>query len=518
MNFRTAAGYFLAFWSAASLGALSFIGMFIITASWPWALLSFFLASVIEGEIYKQSILQAIDSLTYGPILGIKTMIAKRQLKDDPKYLQAVNKLERKKFIEASIKDIDNDPVLAGEVTRKTVVLYISGLLAIGAGISSGLATLSAATTGLLTLGATAGAALASGAVIAILSSIGYTLMMYKSVADMVQNDTLHHWYEEIGKFFHKDSTENYLTYLARTSLATLGVLTVSALATFATIATAGTWWYAAKNGALLISGISEAAASIIRTITVIAMWIPNFIFNVAQALESVRQVANSSIDDALYKLDKHYLQPLENKNLAQWVNPFYWIGKTADILINGVVFIGHLISVGLTSDGLRGIPPLITTAAGTIIEFLTDWHFIFGSEDNHKHHHHHHHHQHSSIPQLFAAVVLSPITFLAKLWEWSFASPTNVSPVSSDSDSDDEHEHHHDHDHDHHHDHSHHGHSHSTTLVYKTMDVSHAHPALNAAAATDNSIATTRPIAIVPAAALSSNDVDYPQSIRQRR
>jgi hypothetical protein len=460
----------LAVFSAISLGALSFIGMYLITASWPWAVIAFFLASVIEGEIFKQVIFQAMNSLfVKGPIAELEKAIAQRELiNTNPEYsLLKENKdkagMKKKEdgFIRHALHSTKQRfSALRTEIRRKTRALYINGVFAVGSGISSGLATLYAANTGLLTLGVASSLALTSAATIATLSAIGYTFMMYKSVADMIQNDTLHKWLAITQTFFARQNIthtqkESPIAYIRRCFFPALGVSTIVALSTFATIATAGTWWIGAKKGALLIPGISERMANVLRTSSVAMMTPTALSFNTDNSLKSAIEVAHYNTENISKSLRKHYLSPLQNKNFWQSLNPFYWMDKTGQIVIQAGVFIGHLISVGLTSDGLQGVPPEVSTAAGTLMEGLTDWHFLF--EFGHDDHHHHeeeeqaHGHHHSNLPGTFASVLLLPLLPFMKLWDWAFGDGSIAAPITHD-----EHQHCH-------------GHTHAKTIPLRT-------------------------------------------------
>jgi hypothetical protein len=309
--------------------------------------------------------------------------------------------------------------------------------------------------------------------------------MMYINVADMVQNDTLHQWAKNTRDFFVRRENESLTWMAARCFFAGIGAATVVGLSVFATIATAGTWWIAAKKGALLMAGMTETVAKVIRTVTVISMAIPNIIFNTVNALKSVGEIANYTVRNLSAKLGHHFLRPLENKNILQCMNPFYWLAKSAELVIHAVVFSGHLISVGLTSDGLAGVPPIITTGAGTLTELLTDWHYIFEMHDHekdaahdhdhdhdHEHgpdhdHEEHGHHHHSNLPSKFALILLFPLIVLARAWEWTFS--VGKAP---------HHEHaHHEHAH-HHHDNEHDEHAHDAPVkdqVVSPRPISHA-------------------------------------------
>ncbi|MDR3476737.1 MAG: hypothetical protein P4M14_01735 [Gammaproteobacteria bacterium] len=497
----------LAFFSSVSLGLLSFIGMMILSGSWPWAIVAFFLASVIEGEIFDQNIKQAIKNLAAGPIAELEQIIVRRELENSSKryrecsaMLKATHCPVTKKLMKEKMQELENaytqkilragananayllakQSAIKREVRRKAVGFVFCGILAVGAGVSSGLATLSAAYTGLMTLGIVAGTAMGIAIPIAIISSVGYALMMYINVADMIQNDTLQQWAKNTREFLVRREQESIAWFITRGFFAALGAATVVGLAVFATIATAGTWWIAAKRGALLMTGITEAIAKVVRTVTVICMAIPNIIFNTVNALKSVGQIAEYTFRNLGLKLERHFFQPLENKSTLQCCNPFYWIAKSVELIIHAAVFSGHLISVGLTSDGLSGVPPLVTTGAGTLTELLTDWHYIFEVHDNkehgHDHHHDHdhgdeehgHHHHHSNLPTKFAMLLLLPLIVLARAWDWLFSGGQAHAYAHPPQHHDHEHEHNHEHDHEHdhaqkyNHEHGHEHHEHA--------------------------------------------------------
>lgn len=120
------------------------------------------------------------------------------------------------------------------------------------------------------------------------------------------------------------------------------------------------------------------------------------FLFNADNALESIQKVA----DDATQTL-REIKQAWDEETFLQFFNPFRHVRR--------LIMLCHAYSIGISTDNLPSIPPLITAVFGMIVEVLTDWHYgaESGSDSSHKEtpdtnshgHSHGHSHGDSSDP-----------------------------------------------------------------------------------------------------------------------
>ncbi len=75
----------------------------------------------------------------------------------------------------------------------------------------------------------------------------------------------------------------------------------------------------------------------------------------------------------------------------AQWLsnpqtwNPFRIILKLTYTPLRIVFFLGHLVSIGVTSDRLPGLDEILSALIGIVAEFFEDWHYFFSFEHAHR-------------------------------------------------------------------------------------------------------------------------------------
>lgn len=463
-------GGILSVGSTLATGALAFAGMMAFTASLPWGVAAFVLAAAIEGQIYKDTITKALKTLFDNPpeaekIKKLKKLrrALKKQLKEDP---QADHLQQQLNQLNLSIEKKQST------LSKKFIAKIIGAIFCIGAGVALGFTSLAAATSGFLSIGVSAAIVSVAAPLIAVFAGIGYALMLYRHVQMLIHDNWLNTWYKKARDFFAKKDNETTPQWLGRTILPGIGAALIVAIAVFATIATAGTWWYAAKEGALLVKGVSDAAASVIRTITVLMVPIPTALFSIIRSLQSGAKLFTANYGDALSKAFAPAGKAVLNFNL------FAFISTVVSLPLQAAIFVGHLIAIGLMSDRLPGVHPAITTAVGTINEFNTDVDFLIDSHHHHHHHpldqpevgffrtllnvilygydpknhhqHEHHHHgdkefgehHHSNLPTIFINILLSPINLLA--YTWNKINPITatdmIPPVPEQSDSDHSH------------------------------------------------------------------------------
>ncbi len=286
---------------------------------------------------------------------------------------------------------------LITEMNRKKWIIRFGAILALGGGVSSFFATFSAmqvAIASLTILSAVPGGILIT---LSVLAAAGYALLLYQAISDMVQ--------EYSGKwrsYFEKRNHESNFKYILRCTGVVLGI----ALGIFATIATAGTWWYAVKNGASLLN-VAENAANAIRAISIAMMTLPSIAFTSTNSVASIDNISRSSYRllarEAFYDFKK-----------IRYFNPFHFLEKLISYTAKSVLFLGHVISIGIMSDHLESIPPAFCASTGAASEALTDLNYM---PDNKKQHNH----ESIWLTLLFLPVtlVVGVLKCLATAWDW---------------------------------------------------------------------------------------------------
>ncbi|MES2218840.1 MAG: hypothetical protein V4501_10575 [Pseudomonadota bacterium] len=366
---------------------------------------------------------------------------------------------------EQAVKDIigDKQKALLKEIKRKQWLIRFSWLFAIGGGVSSGFAAFSAIQEGVATLAASFSvlSAIPGGVLVAlaVFAAFGYTFMLYQTTADMVQA-----YDGEWRKYCERREDETATLHVLRM----VGMVLVAGVGIFATVATAGTWWYATNKGAMLLR-LGESAAQGIRNISVPLMAVSTLIFNVANSLSWVDRISRRNFRAEIGKELNNISTAWNSENIIQFVNPFRVIEKFIAYTARSLLFLGHIISMGLISDRLDPLPPVLTTALTAANELTVDLNYMPNEETE----------EHAGHGSKFLDVILFPVTLvvgsfklLAVAWDAPFSGLSDAWKKSFPSDEEwysYGHSHgpgqKHDHGHAHSHGHSHglheHGHGH---------------------------------------------------------
>lgn len=252
---------------------------------------------------------------------------------------------------------------------------------------------------------------------LAILGALGYMFLIHNTLTDMIKNDTLRMWKNKIVDLLHARN-ESRVKHVLRVS----GVLLLTGLIVgfgiFTTLATAGTWWYAAKLGANAIPFI-KVAATWMRNITVPIMGITNLLFIINNSYDSVEDVSKISLRKVWNHTVKTVTCYYEQENLLQFINPFRATLLLISLPFKFVMFVGHLVSMGMMGDKLGNIPEAVTAGVNAVSEGLTDTHYLLPESSGH---HHHHHHHHTDIPTFILNVLLSPLYLVSAVWDSAFS------------------------------------------------------------------------------------------------
>ncbi len=277
---------------------------------------------------------------------------------------------------------------------------------------------------------------------IAIVAAIGFTIMIYKTFVDVVHNKVLQKNWKAFKKLFSKEqSTINKVLYV-------VGIVLLTALAFVATIATAGTWWSAAKTGLSLIPFIttfSNTIKTVIVSIGMSLLGIALFVFDYVNNLESFK-ILTSTLSrahvptdqlDAVEKMPQikklftiigynlqHAFIEWTKKPWGVMFNPFTWLNKIIALPFRAVLFVGHCVSIGVTSDRLGDLNAAIPATICSLQEATTDLPYVDKRDDLHDkahQHAHHHDHNHSDLAGYFLNVALFPTKLGSALWNTAF-------------------------------------------------------------------------------------------------
>lgn len=267
----------------------------------------------------------------------------------------------------------------------------------------------------------------------AIIAGLAYSLLIFNAVTDMINNDSLRKWYYKI-----RDDFKNGITF--RNVFMTLTTVVLIGLAVALTICTAGTWWTVAKNARPLFGWMVKIPGFVMGLINPVITGISALIFNIQNTKETfdlvdemaqgnIFQRTRDRIVDGFNKLRKH-------ENWWQILNPFRLLLKITIAPLRALLFLGHLVSIGVTADRVPGIPVVASALLGIISEGFEDLHYFVDHDHDDDEHHHHsakdlleerlkpgHTHDHSGdIPSRILIALFSPIYAAAAAWDLWFS------------------------------------------------------------------------------------------------
>lgn len=445
--------------ASITLGLLSFGGMFVLVPILPLALASFALSVAYEGEIYLQNVKKAWAKLFQDNYLQ-QQMANEYLLKHFPKgndlqnshafyrkYYHRLKNHDTERLAKAeqwfseqlfSTEEPKNGEAIVPETDRKTAI----NDLAQRRKLFHGMKAFSALAAVFMILGTSyllveafsvipflAAIPLAAAPFLivplSILAGIAYGFITYNSVTDMITNDTLRKWKEKIfpGSFSFKNI-----------SLALVSVVLVS-LAIALTICTAGTWWTIAQKATPLFTWMNKIPQFLMRIIPFV-LGSSTAVFTLENSLETMELIDKQLnkkeplFDRILGMIDTAWTKLKKHENKWQLFNPFRILLKITLLPLQLILFIGHLISIGLTADRMPGLSEKTSALLGVVSEGFEDVHYFVG--DDHKHgldsllidrlDSSHSHSHDGNIPEKVLNGIFLPIYGLTALWDWGFS------------------------------------------------------------------------------------------------
>ena len=215
-----------------------------------------------------------------------------------------------------------------------------------------------------------------------LIAGTAYGLLTYNAVTDLINNNTVLTWYNKLKK-----DLQQGLSF--KTVVLTLTASFLVTLAVALTICTAGTWWTIATNGRPLFSWMSNMPSVIMGVINPIITGASAIFFNIQNSAESLEMV-----DEAMQS-KKSSWQRMSDSITAVWnnvrstehwlqiVNPFRLLLKLTVTPLRVLLFLGHLLSIALTSDRMPGVPQIISVLVAIICEGFEDAHYFVGHDQN---------------------------------------------------------------------------------------------------------------------------------------
>ncbi len=227
--------------------------------------------------------------------------------------------------------------------------------------------------------------------ILAVIAAMGYTVLIYNTLTDMLQNDAVRNWINNVREFFSSPK-ETLIIKIA----ATIGVALLVGLCIFATITTAGTWWYAAKAGVNFILPRLQSFAALLSTPFVIVMGIAQLGFNLYNSLKSVgiaksfvkfiKNLSIESIKKKYYQSSFYRKNYAEKETLKSRANPFRFLSAIIELPARFLFFLGHVAASAVMGDRFQPIPAEACVVPGAIVEITTDMPFFVDEGHDHEH------------------------------------------------------------------------------------------------------------------------------------
>ncbi|MGL5741936.1 MAG: hypothetical protein ACRCXC_05005 [Legionella sp.] len=212
----------------------------------------------------------------------------------------------------------------------------------------------------------------------AIIAGAAYGMLTYNAITDLINNDTINKWYTKI----HDDLSQGLTP--RNVFLATMAVL-LTTVAVLLTFCTAGTWWTIATNARPLFEWMRRMPSFIMGVINPLFTGLSTIFFNIENIAESLEMVdeasrADTNIFQRTYESITEGCSHIRaTENWWQILNPFRIILKLTVTPLRILLFLGHLVSIALTSDRVPGVPQILSLLIAIISEGFEDAHYFVG-------------------------------------------------------------------------------------------------------------------------------------------
>lgn len=446
------------------LGLLSFTGMYVLYPILGLAIATFALSIFYEAEIYQQNITQALDKLLDKNILiqslgkqallelhpllnndyransflqdyytllnlpkktsGDRERLKKMErwfgqqllkLKDESKLTkpEKIQSEQAKSILNKELQDVDW-PTRYDSLRFYNRALIIFSIIAATL-MSIGTIYLLLDTLSVLTFFSIA-PSLAPFIIIplAMIAGIAYGFLTYNSLSEFIFKSEMFDWIKETFQKFSKAETYQDPKNLL---LAGFGLFVI-ALNIGLTICTAGTWWTIMNQSRPVWGIMKNAGIQILQKLTPIVISISTLGFNGQNTIQTIKQLAPHQ--------HTHDHSKSEPKKPAPF-NPFDYLLKILYFPFRLLMFMGHLVSISVTSDQMPGVPQFLAAFFAFVSEFLEDGHYFLDMEeiksilgittdecDDHEDGH-----KHSDIPNYLLQLIFSPVFLSAAAYDY---------------------------------------------------------------------------------------------------
>lgn len=239
----------------------------------------------------------------------------------------------------------------------------------------------------------------------ALIAGAAYGLLIYNTMTDLINNDTINEWYKKIRSYLCQDFT------LSRVFVATSAVLLIG-LGIALTVCTAGTWWTVANNTRPLFGWMTKIPSVIMGFINPVITGCSALFFNIGnttQSLQFLEELTKNTppklhaekkphpsnlMKKTVHSIKKWFDKLHAKENWLQLLNPFRLLIELIITPLRILLFIGHLVSIALTADRMPGVPQKVAAGIAFVSEGFEDMHYFTG----HNHHHDCHHHERDNI------------------------------------------------------------------------------------------------------------------------
>jgi hypothetical protein len=263
----------------------------------------------------------------------------------------------------------------------------------------------------------------------AVIAGAAYGMLTYNTITDLINNDTINSWYERLRNDLRKGLT-------VRNVFMTATAVFLAGLAIALTICTAGTWWTVATNARPLFEWMRKIPSFIMGIINPIITGLSAISFNIQNTSESLEMVdaatrSEKSIFKSIYEsIAGGWAHIRATENWLQIANPFRLLLKLTLTPLRLLLFLGHLVSMSLTSDRMPGVPQIVSVLVGIISEGFEDAHYFVGQnreqhDESTKALLEEHlggetdHDQGTDIPTRLIQILAAPIYALAAGWDY---------------------------------------------------------------------------------------------------
>ena len=260
----------------------------------------------------------------------------------------------------------------------------------------------------------------------AVIAGIAYGFLSYNSLTDFLLKNNLKEWWQDIkSQLTNPDRNSKNILFAIFSAL----VLTLNLSLT---LFTAGTWWSVVNASQTTWSWLKNPIIRLTSALIAPVVSISTLGFNLENTIETIKEV-KGALNQPTSETPAVESLPVDIKTSAEttmqlW-NPFRLLHKLTFTPLLMLLFLGHLVSIGLTADRMPGVPAIISALFGMISEGFEDFHYFFDIDkllNNHSGNdggHAHHHHEHSAIPTKVLEMLFSPLFALSALWHWGFQS-----------------------------------------------------------------------------------------------